>query len=232
MYQITVRSVEAIFSPFRSKQIMTKLKIKIILVSMTLFFVTWNGEMIVRYDLLELNGMNNSSATLCDKVHHHGLPINVFEINDMISKIFASFVPMLLIIPANIAVMIKLCLVRRKRLQLGVINNAQDETARMNAMIFTVTTSYVILTTPITLYLLISLNHFSGLTFLILYLIQTLNPAVNAYLYFLASKLFRNELRKWIQKIFPYFWSSKPGNSRSEESSISTTQQTELETIT
>ena len=202
---LTYERLFAIFWPLRSRQIVTKTKIKLILSLITIFFVLWNGEAIFRYHLVEFrNNDTFLNYTSCERVrkNYYGLPADVFDIMDTLTLIFGSFLPMLLIIPVNLAIMIKLCIVKRFRSQLGVSSNEENETNKMNGMIFTVTSAFVAFQSPLTIFLLTSTtNNFSGLTFNILYLIQTLNPISNAYLYFLSGKLFREQLLKSVQEI-------------------------------
>ncbi len=202
---LTYERLFAIFWPLRSRQIVTKTKIKLILSLITIFFVLWNGEAIFRYHLVEFrNNDTFLNYTSCERVrkNYYGLPADVFDIMDTLTLIFGSFLPMLLIIPVNLAIMIKLCIVKRFRSQLGVSSNEENETNKMNGMIFTVTSAFVAFQSPLTIFLLTSTtNNCSGLTFNILYLIQTLNPISNAYLYFLSGKLFREQLLKSVQEI-------------------------------
>ena len=200
---LTYERLFAVFWPIRSRQIMTKRKIKLILCFIVIFFVVWNGETIFRVHLVEhRNNETSLNYTSCEKVRKTYLPPNVFDIIDTMSLVFASFLPMLLIIPVNLAIMIKLCIVKRLRLQLGVNANEENDTSKMNGMIFAVTSAFVAFQSPLTIYLLSnSANNYSGLAFNILYLIQTLNPVSNCYLYFLAGKLFREQLTRWVQEM-------------------------------
>ncbi len=205
---LTYERLFGIFWPLRSRQIVTKTKIKLILSLIIIFFVLWNGESIFRYHLVEHRNNDTSlNFTSCETVrkNFYGLPANVFDIKDTMTLIFASFLPMLLIIPVNLAIMIKLCIIKRFRSQLGVNSNEENGTSKMNGMIFTVTSAFVAFQSPLTIFLLtMTSNNYSGLTFNILYLIQTLNPTSNAYLYFLSGKLFREQLLKSVQEIWHF----------------------------
>ena len=73
--------------------------------------------------------------------------------------------------------------------------SGNDDSDRVTWMMLCVTTSFVLLLSPMSIYSLAFGDFFSA-TFITLTSLNTLNCAVNFYIYFLSGSLFRTEVKK------------------------------------
>ncbi len=223
---LTFERFIVVFWPLRAGQLIPKTRIKIFLFFLVSFFLVWNSVYILRYDLFTVN-YGLFSFEICDKINTFGAPEELLDIFDELTELFATFLPMTLIIIGNIGIIFKLHTQKAIRAQLT--QGGANEMAKTNIMIITITSAFVLLMTPVTIYRLATGDTFDDFTdpyFLSLYALAPLNPAINCYLYFLSAKLFRDELKKLFYKK-PCFKHRR--RDMSAEVSVSTTRLSGME---
>ena len=74
-------------------------------------------------------------------------------------------------------------------------NSVADQSAKVPWMMLCVTTSYIVLLLPVSIYSLLVENLFN-ITYAALSVLNTVNCAINFYFYFLSGNLFRAEVKK------------------------------------
>ncbi len=194
---LTFERLVAVFLPFNIHDIFSAARVKGTIIIFTIISLIWNAEPAYRYELIK---MGNHSV--CISVNDYDLT-NIMYYKDLTSEFLVSVVPILIIIPSNIALMIKMYKNRKRRQQLGVnIGRGPNNSLKFNAMIISVTTAFVIFYLPYTLYMFITNYDLSGISDEILLMINTCNPAVNCYLYFLSADLFKQKVINDMKKMF------------------------------
>ncbi len=184
--------VIAVFWPMRAKLIITKFRIKIFLLIIFLFFIVFDVETSVRYNLVEIRNTENIVVTNCEPVYFYGLPQKYSLIKDQISNFLLSVIPLTIIAACNVAILIRLSQRRQQQSQLGV-NQRDRKNARTNAMLIGVMATYVVLNFPTPVYIAtvgvdkIDYNDSILTTFVFL---STLSVSLNFYTYFFTSDLF------------------------------------------
>ena len=111
-------------------------------------------------------------------------------------------VPLCVVIPTNLAIVVKLLLQRKERQRLGA-TSATDEATKATIMTMSVTVTYIILLLPMSIYIILTDGGRSNHHILIaLANLPYLNMSLNFYLYFLSGKMFRLETIKMLKKLF------------------------------
>ncbi len=136
----------AVFLPLRAKLIITKFRIKIFLAILFTFFILFDSETSVRYDVVEIRN-HNGIVNNCEPVYSYGLPNRFFVFKDQLSAMLTSGIPLMIVSFCNVATLIKLARKRLKRAQLGV-NPQNSNDTQVNVMLISVTLAFTLLNTP------------------------------------------------------------------------------------
>ncbi len=197
---LTYERVIAVAWPLNAGQIITKKRVIIIVISLVIFFVLWDSINIFRYDVFEMK-FGNISFEMCDGVNSFGMPEKFFNIHDVLSEQLGTLIPIAFIFIGNTGIMYKLYAQKRIRAQLG--QGEGNELAKTNVMIITVTTAFVLLMAPSAIYRIVEKHDEEVFDPVLgaLYILTTLNPAINCYLYFITGKIFRKQLKKLLSKM-------------------------------
>ncbi len=203
---ITILTMErflAVVTPFRIKQIVTNIKVKILLTVLTLFFLAWDAEMIFRMDLVDTqtNPVSNSTMHACTIVDkYYNLPQRMLQIKDQISVLMRSFIPIAIMIPANIAIIVTLNRQKQARSDMtNCSNQNNNQTSKTTWMIVSASIGFIITVSPVSIYQMIvfrkKLDGQAGVIIAILATIFRINPVMNFFLYFFSGGLFKKEVR-------------------------------------
>ncbi len=133
-----------------------------------------------------------------------------------IRAILYGTIPLVIVIPCNIMIMVKLYQQKKKMKMLTQKDALSNEKKSYNVtvMILSVTVSYSVLILPYSIYL--TCCQFSGTAsglMSVISIIPELNASVNFYLYFLSSNVFKNEVKKQLSKIFLFCGCRGIGNN-------------------
>ncbi len=197
---LSIERIIAVFAPLKAKLIITKFRIKILLLITFVFFIIFDGELSIRYNLVE-NTNGEVVTRTCEVTYTYGLPRKYFVMKDQISSALGTVIPISIILSNNIAILIKLARRARQQAELG-INTQNSTNARTNFMLISVMLAYVLLTTPLPVYAATSFlrdTNFQDATLRILVILLTTSMGLNFYLYFLTSDLFRKALKNIVR---------------------------------
>ncbi len=153
-----------------------------------IFFILWNLETIFRYDLVTQYGFTD-----CLKVTDYGLP-ELIKAKDSISEVLASFIPICIMVPANIAIFIKLSLRHQAQNELGIINQNEKELVQTTLMLITITVAFIVLVTPLSIYILMFGFRFGDPILDVFVCLEGVNAACNVALYFMMGTMFRSKV--------------------------------------
>ena len=131
-----------------------------------------------------------------------------------------SIIPLSIIIPTNIAIIVKLVIHSTIRRNLGVNTNV-DEVTKVTCMLLSVTVTFVILLVPFSVFLAISEESNTGLH-VILTNLPYLNISINFYLYFLSGNMFRVEVKALLSKWFTKCSKTKESDEFTQLSCVTT----------
>ena len=199
--------------PLHIKQIVTPFRIKTLIITLTLFFLVWNGEIAFRADLSNVTGPQNMTTPVCQVIYDYGLPPKIFVIKPVITTLFLrTLLPVAIILPSNIGIIVKLW--KQKEARSAMVNTStqnvgrgqcqgQGQASKTTWMIVSASLAFILMSTPLSVYLMIRYSNrdkFKGTDTVleILGLIYRLSPAVNFYCYFLSGGLFKQEVKKWL----------------------------------
>ncbi len=188
---LAIDRIIAVFKPLELQSIVTKARVYIVLLTIFCLFFIWDIEIIYRFDIVSIN-----NVTGCMSVNEY--PFS--ETKDLLSEFLATFLPMIIVVILNTALMVKMHQVRNKRVELhasmtqAILLKVQ-EAHKMNLMIIIATMSFVILVSPISIYYI--LTNFDAITVdpirEVLYLFALLYPSCNFPIYFISGRTFRME---------------------------------------
>ncbi len=207
---LTSERVLCVVRPFHIKQIVTRFRTKVLLSTLTLFFLIWNAELAFRTKLLNVTDpKTNVTKQICQvSVDNYGLPPIIFVIKGIITTVLLRTVlPVVVIIPSNLVIIVKL--LRQKQARSNMTNTpaaTDSQTQKTTWMIVSASISFVIMSTPLSIYLMIiykEIFHGEDQILPILALIYRLSPVVNFYCYFLSGGLFKEEVKKWLSELLP-----------------------------
>ncbi len=135
---------------------------------------------------------------ICEPMYYYGLSNKDWVIKDIISDLFSSVIPLIIISDCNMALLIKLAGRRHMQAQLGVNTNEREQ-SKTNRMIITVTTTFIVLLGPGFIYnIVVSQKNYYDPVFYILAFGVILNPSINFLLYFLASSMYRKAVKNML----------------------------------
>ncbi len=190
---LTFERLIAVFRPFNIHDIFSGARVKCIVITFVIISLIWNSEQVYRLDLIK-----ESNYSFCISVNDYTLT-DLMYLKDFITELLVTVIPMLIITPSNIALMVKMYKNRKQRQQMGVsTGRGQHNSVKFNGMIILVTTSFVVLYLPYTLYMFITNFDMSGVGDEIVTIIAMCNPVLNCYLYFLAGDSFKKQhIKDW-----------------------------------
>ncbi len=194
---LTGERVVAIVRPLEVTTIVTRSKVKVVMILIVTFFLIWDGELSLSSGLVNGSNNLNTTITLCKRVHFHNLPPRVFSLVDMVGLLMGSFLPFSIIVVLNAILSIQLY--RMKKAQADLVtsrNEAQNETHKITVMVMAASLGFVLMTSPVVIYLMLGDRDKNDPIAMILSLIYQMNPAANFYIYFLSGSLFRQEVKK------------------------------------
>ena len=118
------------------------------------------------------------------------------KIKTTIGDLLVCIIPLCIVIPTNVAIVVRLVNHRKFRQQFGT-GSKSDETSKITIMLLSVTVTYVILMAPMTIIMIIYNNskpdNYYGMI-IIMSNFPYLNMSANFYLYFLSGKMFRDKV--------------------------------------
>ncbi len=206
---LTCERLLAIVAPFRVSQIITSFRTKIFLMVLIIFFFAWDVEMSTRFRLFEAEVQGtNITRSFCQLMVSYEGAMKIVIAKDYLAILFRSFVPLAIVIPANLIIIIKLF--RQKQARSNMTNTTPqngDQTMKTTWMIVWASLAFVMTTTPISVYLIyvvqdkVRLDRVTQATdpnIPILDLIFKIGPGLNFYIYFLSGGLFKKEMKNWL----------------------------------
>ncbi len=195
---LSIERIIAVFYPLKAKLIITKCRIKTLLAITFVFFIIYDGEKSLRYNLVQ-NTNGEMVTKICEVTYTYGLPRRYFVMKDQISSALGTIIPISIILGNNIAILIKLARRARDQTQLGLNTCTQNTAnARTNFMLISVMLAYVLLNAPLPIYASTNFlrnTDFQDANVKILATLATLSMGLNFYLYFFISALFRTALK-------------------------------------
>ena len=197
---LTYERAIAVAWPLKTAYLVTKKRIKTAIIVLVVFFLLWDSVYIFRDEVLKVD-VGNITFEICEDMNHFGMPENLFKIYDEMTELFSSLIPLAFVIIGNIGIMYKLYTQRKVRAQLG--QQGGNEMSKTNVMIITVTTTFVLTVGPSPIYRLVSGEepNYTDPIFISFYILATVNPAINCYLYFMCGKSFRDQLLNIIHRL-------------------------------
>ena len=205
---LTFDRLLAVMSPFKVNQIVTAFRTKILLVILTTFFFVYDIELSVRLTYFE-EGVpgSNLTAPVCQSVNYKGLPPQILMIKDAVMVLCGAFIPIALIVPANIIIIIKVYRQNQARAAMtSAMAQNYNEMSKTLWMVIGASLAFVLTITPFSVFgLIIFVTNTkevqTDVYTLILEMINRLNPALNAYIYFMCGGLFKVEVKSWIASV-------------------------------
>ncbi len=197
---LTGERMIAIVKPLEVNTIVTRSKVKVVLVSMAMFFTILDGERCASSDLANASSqLTNITMTVCARVNYYNLSPKIFSFMDTVNLLLISFIPFSIILVFNIILSWKLFKFKKVRADLGATGSRsriQNEAHKITGMIMAASLGFILFTGPIIIYLMTGLHSKNDPIAFILTLIYQMNPAANCYIYFLSGRLFRQEVKK------------------------------------
>ena len=188
-WMIVYLSVErflSVSSPFLVKSIMSKPRAMIYVTVATLIFLAFNAYTAV-YDVSLWRLANGN--TICKLAPSTAVIIRQYLIG---------LIPLLIIIPCNLVIVIKVVSQYRKMrdcIALTQQQMAKKKSMRVSIMTLSITISFIILIVPQTVFLLWCRNRCNPHTINILNLLMMTNASINCYMYALSSQDFRTKVK-------------------------------------
>ncbi len=206
---LTFDRLLAVASPFRVNQIVTRFRTKTLLITLITFFFVYDVEMGVRATYFEdvIPG-SNLTEPVCELVNYWGLPPEIVIIKDAIGVVCGAFVPIALIVPTNIIIIIKVYRQKQARSAMtSTMAQNYNEMSKTLWMVIAASLTFALTVTPFSVYgLILSVSNAKKIQtdvyMLFLEMINRLNPALNAYIYFMCGGLFKAEVKSWLASLY------------------------------
>ena len=195
---LTLERLIAVTRPLQIATIVTKFQIKLGIFCLLVVYLLFDGELLFRADLTTVS-YEEMTFKLCEGAHDFGLPERLWVIKDIMMETLITFVPMAIIIPSNIVILVKLYQQKKVRERLGAQNSNQPGTGKTTAMIICMTTAFVLLLAPYSIYYFLFGNHGNDPVATATFIIGSTNPSINFVLYFVSGQQFRQEVLSWIK---------------------------------
>ena len=152
----------------------------------------------MQYDVSE-------NRTMCEDVHYFSEKL--FQFQTTFRDLLICIVPLCIVIPTNVAIIVKLLHHRNLMNQLGSSTKA-DDTTKATIMLLSITIAYVVLMVPMMITIVIYKNSRPGSYYHVIIILSNLpylSMSINFYLYFLSGKMFRNKVKEMFQRCLkPY----------------------------
>ena len=175
---------------------------------------TWHVFLFYRKELI-WNEVDN--MTVCVDLNFPSA--KALQIKITISSLLFSVIPLCIVIPSNVAIIIKLFLHKKHRRSLHA-SCSNTETTKITVMLLSVTVAYIVLLVPTTIsIILFRLGEFSYNTLILLSNLPYLNMSLNFYLYFLSGNMFRNEFKQLMRRYYSCLTSADKFVSNREKTS-------------
>ena len=166
-------------------------------------YFPYNFCCICRKDLQFDSTLNK---TVCSDVHY--ISETLFKFQTTFRNLLVCIIPLCIVIPTNVAIVIKLMCHKRLMQRFGTSTKA-DDTVKTTVMLLSMTITYVLLMVPMTITIIIYTNNqrsYYGVM-IILSILPYLNMSINFYLYFLSGRMFRGKVKEMLHHIL------KPGKT-------------------
>ncbi len=188
----------AIVKPLNIGTIVTMLRVKVILVTMLMFFLIWDVELSVTSGIVnQPDYLTNTTMATCTRVNYYNFSAKIMASLDNVSLLFGSFIPCIIIFKINVVLSINLFKLKRARADLGATGSGiQNEAHKITGMVMAASLQFLVTTTPLVIYILLGNLDQNDPIHMILITIYQINPAANFYMYFLSGSLFRQEVKK------------------------------------
>ena len=211
---VTVERFISVWFPFKARYICTRKNAAIGLVILAVFLCSANVHFFWTRGLSTLG--NDTVKVYCIYLEEYYYFTKV--IWDILDSLLITYIPCACMVVLNILIIIKLKRFRRRN-KCGFIFAPDCNSARVNsmtAMLLTVTFTFVLLMTPLTLYLIgqnywWEYQHYHDSSFRIYWAaahqLMYMNNAINFLLYYVSGNRFRKEFKELFhsrRQIYPY----------------------------
>ncbi len=190
----------SVIKPYDAKKLVTRKSMTLCTVLMVVAFTILNGYIV----LVELG----------TKTLPSGRWIFVYPDTPLVDlrQFLIGQIPILLLIPSNTVIIIKLWNQRRKWKNLKTNNQQKREERRsfqLTVMILSLTITFIILTLPFSIYMMAfyksEQRSADAKVRNILSVLPIINASITFYLYFLSSEIYRKEVKKQLVKVGQVF---------------------------
>ena len=216
LLSVTFERFISVWFPFKARYICTRKNAAIGLVILAVFISSANVHFFWTRGLLVYALGNDTVEIYCNHLEeYYHFTIVIWDILD---SLLIAYIPCACMIVLNIFIIIKLKRFRRRN-KCGIIFAPDSSSARVNtmtAMLLTVTFTFVLLMSPITLYLIgqnywWEYQHNNDSSFRIYWAaaiqLMYMNNAINFLLYYVSGNRFRKEFKELFvspRQIYPY----------------------------
>ncbi len=181
----------AVSVPLKMKSFITKGRVRVIVSGLIAFFLLFNAEILYRYDLVWFEDFQFWD---CAPMTDFGLR-GFRATKEGIGELLATLIPICIMVPCNVAILLKLYQQHKRRQQLGSTNANEKELIRMTIMICSITFAFIALVMPISIHNILGYAKKNsdggyGAWVSISFGLDTLN----FYAYFMSGKLFREKV--------------------------------------
>ena len=153
----------------------------------------------------DLQYVADENRTKCVDVHY--LSKKLFKFQTTFRDLLICIVPLCIVIPTNVAIIVKLIQHRKLMNELGSSSKA-DDTTKATIMLLSITIAYVVLMVPMMITIVIYTYSQAGSYYHVIIILSNLpylNMSINFYLYFLSGKMFRYKVKEMFQRCLkPY----------------------------
>ncbi len=191
---LAIERLLAVCIPLKMKGLITKGRLRV-LACLVVFFLLWNAELLFRFDLVWIEDFE---FWTCMPVTNFGIR-GFSGTKEGISEMLTTLIPICIMVPCNMAILLRLYQQHRKRQQLGANNTTNDkELTRMTIMICSITFAFIALMTPVSIYISIwgygDVSVQNDIWFSVFYSLEILNTSLNFYAYIMTGKQFREKV--------------------------------------
>ena len=212
LLSVTVERFISVWFPFKARYVCTRKHAAIGLIILAAFISSANVHFFWTQGILVSPLGNDTVKLTCHDLEEYHYFTRV--IWDILDSILIAYIPCACMIVLNVLIIIKL-----KRFRSGVIFTPDSNSTRVNtmtAMLLTVTFTFVLLMTPLTLYLMGQIDwweyqHKNDSSFEIYFAaavqLMYMNNAINFLLYYVSGNMFRKEFKELFvsrRQIYPY----------------------------
>ncbi|CAH1796313.1 unnamed protein product [Owenia fusiformis] len=201
---VTIDRVITVYFPLQSKRISTRTSTCVTMVVIFVVILLINGHFLFTHGTFYLDWYGTVYTYLCTYIDDNDFFHNT--IWTWLDLSVASLVPFLMLIICNTLIIVKLMRSQKRRQEMNVSSSRTDHTRSMTIMLLAISFIFVILTSPIVIYLK---GHQEStkdrsplaeardkLVWAIVNMFLYLNNAINFFMYCLSGGRFREEMRK------------------------------------